>query len=699
MAQFVKINSERQTPLPEPDFRPPSIAGHNSSHQGKRELSPDVLVLDSVQAWVVCFATFVILIISTTFSSTLNITFLQLTHLFGVTITSASLGFTLQLIALGLSSVLVTSIIIPKTGERVATVAGAVVSFVCTLAIGFAPGIAVYLVCMTIKGACTAVTTIPATSMISQYFDRRRSLATAAALGGIAIGSMGAPPFVKFFLETYGLRGTFLIIGGLEMNVISMGMLLRPTSRYKKIIKMEETSRSSDSGADMQMEETELEALMSVDDKTSRDLFSNKAPNVCIQNDTPLKDDRAAGPAELEALINSSVESEYDLDDTQLDTAKNVSAFSDGEGVILKTDLEDLTHGKLNSISEINCGMSTVFHDEIKIRDKMCNQTESINPISENSTEKYDIFHSSVLSESKDVLTQDSVNHCVEIASKSTTQISSARVANEIANAQYNSSTNQDPTNTARNERNQSRHVSSTWSVISLPLSDVILIVDIPAPLGKDSGPQNAVLKVLHWFYFAFNFKLFGLWTTRLLLLGQMSGSLIQYITTYLPTIAAKGGSNADEVALLLTVSGGVDFVSRLAVGYFTDLKLLSTSQVVAIAQFVIGTACHFTRFYTSAQTMMIMAVLLGVFGGTRQSLLTLVCLDFAGAERFVRAYGLTVMMSLLSVSVHHPLLSSLLEHTGSFSPPLHYVGVAAYLSCVCLLMEPLAKRLDSRRK
>ncbi|KAH9503373.1 hypothetical protein Btru_072860, partial [Bulinus truncatus] len=38
-------------------------------------------------------------------------------------------------------------------------------------------------------------------ALISQYFEKRKSFATAVACSGLALGSMGAPPVIKLFIE------------------------------------------------------------------------------------------------------------------------------------------------------------------------------------------------------------------------------------------------------------------------------------------------------------------------------------------------------------------------------------------------------------------------------------------------------------------------------------------------------------------
>ncbi|XP_046363196.1 monocarboxylate transporter 13-like isoform X2 [Haliotis rufescens] len=68
----------------------------------------------------------------------------------------------------------------------------------------------------------------PSLVMIGQYFNRRLSLANSIAIGGGSLGQFAFPPLVYFLFDTYGLRGTLLMIAGLMLHCCVCAAIMRP---------------------------------------------------------------------------------------------------------------------------------------------------------------------------------------------------------------------------------------------------------------------------------------------------------------------------------------------------------------------------------------------------------------------------------------------------------------------------------------
>ncbi|XP_063427482.1 monocarboxylate transporter 12-like [Mytilus trossulus] len=68
--------------------------------------------------------------------------------------------------------------------------------------------------------------------MIGSYFKKIRTRANGIALSGASVGTFVIPPLMEFLLQTYGLPGTYLILGGLYLTVAVCGALYRPLIFY-----------------------------------------------------------------------------------------------------------------------------------------------------------------------------------------------------------------------------------------------------------------------------------------------------------------------------------------------------------------------------------------------------------------------------------------------------------------------------------
>lgn len=68
----------------------------------------------------------------------------------------------------------------------------------------------------------------PSVTAVCHYFRRRRALATGVTWMGANVGGMVVPPLMEHLLQHYGFQGALLLYGGLALNVVACGALLRP---------------------------------------------------------------------------------------------------------------------------------------------------------------------------------------------------------------------------------------------------------------------------------------------------------------------------------------------------------------------------------------------------------------------------------------------------------------------------------------
>ena len=62
-------------------------------------------------------------------------------------------------------------------------------------------------------GAFSGISYIPAVSIISQYFDKRRGLATGLAVSGSGFGAFALSPLTHVLIENLGWRWSLRVIG------------------------------------------------------------------------------------------------------------------------------------------------------------------------------------------------------------------------------------------------------------------------------------------------------------------------------------------------------------------------------------------------------------------------------------------------------------------------------------------------------
>ncbi|XP_046560597.1 monocarboxylate transporter 5-like [Haliotis rubra] len=81
----------------------------------------------------------------------------------------------------------------------------------------------------------------PGMVIVGQYFDKRTALGQAISSCGVSIGGMCIPQIIRYLLTQYGLRGTMLIGGAIQMEILIFALLYRPAPIRPKEDQTEET--------------------------------------------------------------------------------------------------------------------------------------------------------------------------------------------------------------------------------------------------------------------------------------------------------------------------------------------------------------------------------------------------------------------------------------------------------------------------
>ncbi|XP_036958897.1 monocarboxylate transporter 5 [Acanthopagrus latus] len=130
--------------------------------------------------------------------------------------------------SLRLSGAPLASVACAKLGTRVTSIAGAVlVSGGFLMSISASSVVFLYISMGVIVGMGFALLYQSFSVVTAQYFRKR--LATAYAIGRSGMGlTFALAPFTQLLLDQYAWQGAMLILGGLMLNLVATGMLLRP---------------------------------------------------------------------------------------------------------------------------------------------------------------------------------------------------------------------------------------------------------------------------------------------------------------------------------------------------------------------------------------------------------------------------------------------------------------------------------------
>ncbi|KAL1020840.1 hypothetical protein UPYG_G00005370 [Umbra pygmaea] len=120
------------------------------------------------------------------------------------------------------------SVAIAKLGNRLTSIGGAVLVSVGFLISIFATSVVFLYISLGLIVGLGFSLLYQANSVVTGTYFRKR-LATAYSIGRSGMGlTFALAPFTQLLLEQYGWQGALLILGGLMLNLVASGMLLRP---------------------------------------------------------------------------------------------------------------------------------------------------------------------------------------------------------------------------------------------------------------------------------------------------------------------------------------------------------------------------------------------------------------------------------------------------------------------------------------
>lgn len=127
----------------------------------------------------------------------------------------------------------VGSALVDRYGCRVMTMIGGLIAGIGFVLAAFANTIVeMYLTFGVIAGLGLGLCYVTAVVSIAFWFDKKRTLATGLGACGTGIGTFVYSPMTTYFIETYGWRGTTLLLAGTFFNMCVCGALMRDPEWY-----------------------------------------------------------------------------------------------------------------------------------------------------------------------------------------------------------------------------------------------------------------------------------------------------------------------------------------------------------------------------------------------------------------------------------------------------------------------------------
>lgn len=204
---------------------------------------------DGGWGWVVVAASFISIGFSYAFPKAVTVFFKEIQQIFSTTYSEIAWISSIML-AVMYAGGPISSVLVNKYGSRPVVIAGGLLCCLGMVAASFSTTVVeLYLTVGFVGGLGLAFNLQPALTIVGKYFYKKRPVANGIAMAGSPVFLSTLAPFNQFLLNSYGWKGSFLILGGIFLNACVAGALMRPvepkqTSASKNKIGMREKDSS-----------------------------------------------------------------------------------------------------------------------------------------------------------------------------------------------------------------------------------------------------------------------------------------------------------------------------------------------------------------------------------------------------------------------------------------------------------------------
>ncbi|XP_045783496.1 monocarboxylate transporter 12 [Maniola jurtina] len=133
------------------------------------------------------------------------------------------------------------------------------------------------------------LSTTPGIVIVSQYFDKHRAMANGICVSGTAAGSFVFPMLIEKLVDTYGLHGTVLLLGGGMLHVCVSATLYRPPPTPRAVTPVTTTTTENTT---LLNDITEGKTAVSNKDNKLQNLFQTETEMTLNQKNAMLSDEK-----------------------------------------------------------------------------------------------------------------------------------------------------------------------------------------------------------------------------------------------------------------------------------------------------------------------------------------------------------------------------------------------------------------------
>ncbi|XP_060558011.1 monocarboxylate transporter 5-like [Ruditapes philippinarum] len=231
-----QINGDNGKLLKNPDSKK-DINDHVDEDDASRDKSVEQqgLPVDRGWAWVVVVAAWCNFILTIGSYKAFGMLFIEIQDRYGSSSSMTSLIASVLNGTYSVTALLVTTIGLQYFSSRQFIVLGGIIMTSAYVLSAFAPSVEILILLLgCVSGIAHGMITAPTMALISQYFEKYRSLANCIATTGGSVGSLLFSVLIPYLIDEYAFSGTVMLLAGIMLHLTVSGMLMRPITFYSK---------------------------------------------------------------------------------------------------------------------------------------------------------------------------------------------------------------------------------------------------------------------------------------------------------------------------------------------------------------------------------------------------------------------------------------------------------------------------------
>ncbi|XP_069674659.1 uncharacterized protein [Periplaneta americana] len=479
---------------------------------------------------------------------------------------------------------------------------------------------------------------------INSYFVSRRGLAMGICQAAIGLGFIAVPYLVQAMLNTYGFRGTMLLLGGIALNSVVGALLYHPVEWHMIRLRLHKTISKEEEG----LEEVPI---------GSRPISMVGVTPLNMDVIPDEEDDLAMAPPNGQVNSNANSNGTLASDDTECEDHVVISRRG---SLIMSSMLDGRSHqlllplheeaGEAARTPEENPNWNPTKRPSISLTNYGNNVIMFDSTIVDNSSREDDVLK--ILNKVSNRFTEGNRDHTWSLL---------RQTPDEAEEEDY--STFSKPSTSSDTSDPVIRTRKSSWCVKFVKS----LIESLDLALLKDPVYVNIVLG---------------------LSLSFVSDTI--FFTVFPFHLAQKPwpACTEKEVALCLSITAGADAAARLILPILADRFRVGPRAAYLLGCFSSAIA---RSIFASVQGFMAIAIMSGVVGFLKGAIMvnqSLTIAEHCPLERFAAAYSLFMVINALITLSLGPLMGVVRDETNSYPISIHVLSAILFLCVLMWLME-----------